>query len=133
MRSLERRAAVQARAIPAALADRRSGDDHDSLKLSSRFLQAMSPDDVETEIAATNARTLSPYERRIRDVLAAEGLAHVKIHHVLAWMYTEHSTLDHLSGTAFDNEVLVAAACAISSDDDQNDRLAASYGIEAAE
>jgi hypothetical protein len=74
---------------------------------------------------------LSHYQQRIREDLARLGLVGRHEPAVIeAWMRLEHSTLDHLSSTAFRAEVATASQCADASTSAENAALVASYGLD---
>jgi hypothetical protein len=71
------------------------------------------------------------YATAIREHAATLGFIGSNPAHVEAWMRIEHGTLDALSPTEFRREVAIAIACANASSTDENDALAASFGIRA--
>jgi len=68
----------------------------------------------------------TPYTARIRSIAPNANPAHVE-----AMMRSEHSTLDHLSPSAFAREVRIAVMCVDEAGPDLAARIAASYGLTA--
>jgi len=72
------------------------------------------------------------YQQMIRETLAKQGRIGVKPHQVEAWMRLEFGTLDALGGAAWNRAVREATDCIDAAGDEQSERLAKSYGINAA-
>ena len=72
---------------------------------------------------------MSPYQVKIADTLFRLNYNGVTAAVAEAWMRLEHGTLDHLGGRRWVEEVRIAAECAIAATNEQNSRLAESYGL----